>query len=116
VSREWAKRTLMKLGFTETDAQVYIFLSTEGPQELRDMAEALKLQKLQLCHILKKMQNFGIITTSSESPARYSAVDFEDYLDLLVKDKMKQQQVLQESRKELLSIWQKMTTEKLRTH
>jgi sugar-specific transcriptional regulator TrmB len=45
----------LKLGFTETDAQVYTFPATEGQQEARDIAEAVKLHKLQLYPISKKM-------------------------------------------------------------
>jgi sugar-specific transcriptional regulator TrmB len=45
----------LKLGFTETDAQVYTFPATEGQQEARDIAEAVKLHKLQLYRISKKM-------------------------------------------------------------
>jgi len=98
-------KTLVSLGFTETDAQVYVFLTTEGPQKARDVAEALKLYKQQLYRTLKSLQNNGIINASPEYPARHSAVHFENVLNLLINAKTEQQQALQESKEELLSTW-----------
>lgn len=109
LSREWMLKTLVSLGFTETDAQVYVFLATEGPQKARDIAEALKLHSQQLYCSLKKLQSKGIVNASTEYPARYSAVLFDKVLDLLIKAKMEQQQALQESKEELLSTWRSIT-------
>lgn len=102
-------KTLVNLGFTETDAQVYVFLATEGPQEASDIAEALQIYKRQLYRRLKSLQSKGIINASPEYPARFSAVLFEKVLDLLIKAKMEQQQALQESKEELLSTWRSIT-------
>jgi len=102
-------KTLASLGFTETDAQVYVFLATEGPQKASHIAEALKIYKQQLYRVLKNLQSKGFINASSEYPARYSAVLFEKVLDLLIKAKTEQQQALQESKEELLSAWRSIT-------
>jgi sugar-specific transcriptional regulator TrmB len=109
LSKEWMLRTLVNLGFTETDAQVYVFLTTEGPQKARDIAEALRIYKWQLYRVLKNLQSKGIINASAEYPARFSAVLFEKVLDFLIKAKMEQQQVLQESKEELLATWRSIT-------
>jgi sugar-specific transcriptional regulator TrmB len=101
--------TLVKLGFTKTDAQVYVFLATEGPQKARTIAEALKLSKQQLYRTLKNLQNKGAVNVSPEHPARFSAVLFEKVLDILIKAKKEQQQALQESKENLLSTWQSIT-------
>ena len=109
MSREWMLKTLASLGFTETDAQVYVFLTTEGPKKARDIAEALKLYRRQLYRTLKNLQSKGIVNASPEYPARFSAVLFEKVLDLLIKAKTEQQQALQESKEELLSTWRSIT-------
>ena len=101
--------TLVKLGFTETDAQVYVYLATEGPQRASDLAEALKIYKQHLYRILKNLQSKGIINASPEYPTRYSAVLFEKVLDRLIEAKMEQQQSLEASKKELLSTWRSLT-------
>jgi sugar-specific transcriptional regulator TrmB len=102
-------KTLVKLGFTEKDANVYVYLATEGPQRAIKIAEALKIYKQHLYRILKNLQSKGIINASPEYPARYSAVLFEKVLDLLIKAKMEQQQALQRSKEELLSTWRSIT-------
>jgi sugar-specific transcriptional regulator TrmB len=102
-------KTLVSLGFTETDAQVYVFLTTEGPQQAKDIADALEIYKQRLYRILRKLQTKGIVNASSEYPARYSAVLFEKVLDFLIKAKKEQQQALQECKEDLLSTWQSIT-------
>jgi sugar-specific transcriptional regulator TrmB len=102
-------RTLVKLGFTETDAQVYVFLAAEGPQKAKDATEALKLHRSQTYRSLKNLKSQGIRNSSPEHPARFSAVLFEKVLELLIKARTEQQKALQESKKELLSAWKSIT-------
>jgi sugar-specific transcriptional regulator TrmB len=101
--------TLINLGFTESEVQVYVFLITEGPKKARDIAEALKIQKNQLYCILKKLRSQGIIIPSFEYPARFSAVSFDQILDLIIKARVEQQEALEASKQELLSTWRSMT-------
>ncbi|PVX25682.1 MAG: hypothetical protein CW716_07520 [Candidatus Bathyarchaeum sp.] len=101
--------TLVKLGFTETDTQVYSFLATEGPHNAGEMAEVLNLHRQKLYRSLKKLQNKGIVNASFDYPVKFSAVVFDRVLDLLITVKMEQQQALQESKQELLSTWRSIT-------
>lgn len=102
-------KTLVSVGFSEADAQVYIYLVANGPTKARDIADALKMHKKKLCRSLKNLQNKGTVSASPEYPARYSAVPLEKALDLLIKAKEEQQQTLQESKEELLSTWRNIT-------
>jgi sugar-specific transcriptional regulator TrmB len=99
------QKTLMSLGFTEIDTQVYLFLLTEGPEKAREIAEALNLYNQQLFPVLKKFQNRGLVNASHDFPAFFSAVLFEKVLDYIVKAKKEQHKTLQESREALLSVW-----------
>lgn len=99
-------KTLMNLGFTESESQIYVFLTTEDPTKTGDISEALKMQKNQLYRSLKSLQLKGIVTVSQDGLVRFSAVPFEKVLDCLVKAKIEQQKALQESKEELLSTWQ----------
>jgi len=47
------------------------------------------------------------VNASSEYPARFSAVLFEEVLDLFIKVKTEQQEAIQASKEELLSTWKK---------
>jgi sugar-specific transcriptional regulator TrmB len=109
LNEEQMLKTLEKLGFTETEAKVYVFLTTEGPQKAKTTGEALNLRVQQLYRILKNLLAKGIINASPEYPARYSAVQFEKVIDLLIKIKIEQQQALQQNKEELLYTWQSIT-------
>jgi hypothetical protein len=108
-SVEWMLKTLMNLGFTETEAQVYLYLTKKGPQKARHMSKALKLKKQRLYQILRKMQGESIIHASSEFPARFSATPFAKVLDLLIKDNIEQAKYMMQNKKELLSTWRSIT-------
>jgi sugar-specific transcriptional regulator TrmB len=99
----------MNLGFNEKDTQVYLFLAAEGPKKAKDIAKALNLHNSRLHSILKRLQNNGAISASSESPVRFSAVIFEKVLELLVEAKREQHKALLESKTELLATWRSIT-------
>jgi sugar-specific transcriptional regulator TrmB len=102
------------LGFSERDAEVYVFLATEGPQKRRSIAEALNLYKQQLYRSLKSLQSRGMINATLEHPALFSAVPLEKVLDMFIKAKTEQARALQESREELLSSWRALLKKSLR--
>ena len=98
-------KTLVSLGLTEVDAEIYLLLATEGPQKGRNVAEVLKLYKQQLYRSLKRLQKKGVIHATLERPASFSAVSLEKILDSLIEAKKEQALALQESREDLLSRW-----------
>jgi sugar-specific transcriptional regulator TrmB len=109
LSKELMQKTLVTLGFTEPEAQVYIFLSEEGPHKARDVAEALGIYKQRLYCILGKLREKGVVDSSSEFPAYFSAVVFEKVLDLFMEARIEQQEALKANREELLSSWRSIT-------
>jgi len=98
-------KTLTTLGFTETDARVYVFLTTEGPQQARSIAEALKIYKRKLYRGLKKLQQKGLVNASQEHPAQFSAVAFDKILDRLIKTNLKEAQRIEQEKQEILNQW-----------
>ena len=109
MNKEWMQKTLMNLGFTEKDSQVYLFLANEGPRKAKEIAEALNMCSAQLHSILKKLQNNGLVIASSSRSALFSAVFFEKVLELLVEAKREQHEALLASKEELLSTWRSLT-------
>jgi sugar-specific transcriptional regulator TrmB len=102
-------QALVKLGFTETEAKVYVQLTTEGPQSSKDIAKALNLHTRQICTSLKKMQTRGFVKANQKCLTPFLAVPFEKVLDLLIKDNIEQARYMMKSKKELLSAWQSIT-------
>jgi len=103
------EKTLIKLGFTEIDVDVYFYLNQEGPRKINEMTEALKLYRKKLFRILKKLQSKGIIETSQENPDSFSALPFEKVLDLFIKANLDQAKRVMKSKEELLSTWRSIT-------
>jgi sugar-specific transcriptional regulator TrmB len=106
VSQEKILKTLVNLGLTKLDAKVYILLAKRGPIKARDAAKALKISKQRLYPIIKNLRSKGIVTSTLERPARFSAVQFEKVLDSFLKAKMEQARRIQQNKDELLSDWQ----------
>ena len=99
-------KTIIDIGFSQADAQVYLFLSRKGPQKGRAISKALNMNKQQLYPCLKNLQSKGIVNATIEYPAKFSAVPFEKVLDLFIKAKMEEAQRIQQSRERILSDWQ----------
>ena len=90
------------------DAEVYIYLAKKGPQKGPDIAGALKIRKRQLYSILEALQDKGVVTVSPEHPALFSALVFEEALDLLVEANVEQAKAIEAAKEELLSSWRDM--------
>jgi sugar-specific transcriptional regulator TrmB len=99
---------LANLGFDQIDAQVYVYLAKKGMHKASAICRALKLTKQQLYPCLKRLQGKGIVSSTIEHPARFSATPFEKVMDLFIKAKMKETQSLQQSKAEILSNWQNL--------
>ena len=101
--------TLMHLGFTKTEAQVYLYLTTEGPKKSDQIAKALNISIQYLNQSLKKMQDESIIQVSPKYSNIFSVVPFEKVLDLLIKTNIEEAKRMIKNKKELLSSWRAMT-------
>ena len=102
---------LVSLGLSQTDAEVYVHLATTGPATARNITDTLAINTRQIYRSLKRLQNKGITTANTERPSEFSAVPFEELLDLLIEVKKEQAQTLKESKKEVLSDWHNIVEE-----
>jgi len=98
--------TLVELGFKPADAQVYIFLAKKGPQRGKDLVNSLRITKQQLYPSLKNLQERGIVNSTHERPAVFSAVSIEKVMDELIKTRIEEIQGMIQNKEELLSKWQ----------
>jgi sugar-specific transcriptional regulator TrmB len=109
VSLERVIKALVGLGLSETDAQIYVFLSLNGPHKAREIAKKMGIYKEQLYRSLKNLRDKDVVKSTIDYPAVFSAIPFEKVLDLLAEIKKEQAQALWDVREELLSSWQNMT-------
>ncbi len=104
-------QTLTNLGFDPVDAQVYLFLAKQGLQKASTITQTLTLTKQQIYPSLKRLQHRGIVISTLEHPARFTAIPFEQVLDLFIKSRIEEAQSIQQRKKEILSSWQSCQTQ-----
>ena len=102
-------KSLTLFGLAQSDAEVYVHLATNGPQEARSIANALQMHKRQLYRSLRSLQSRGIIIVA-EYPACFSAVSFEEALDALSKASLEEAKSVEKNKEKILSIWRLMIT------
>jgi sugar-specific transcriptional regulator TrmB len=108
LSFELLIETLVDFGFKPTDAQVYILLAKKGPQRGKDLVKSLRITKQQLYPSLKNLQERGIVNTTLEGPAIFSAISIDEVLGALIKNKIEETERLIQTKKEMLSKWKSM--------
>ena len=108
VSLERVLEALTKLGLSQREAEVYIYLATKGPQKAGNIAVIMNLNKEYLCSTLKSLQNRKIINVTREYSTQFSALPFEIAIDLLAEAQRKEAQRIEENKETILSHWRSM--------
>lgn len=103
MSLERVIKALIGLGLTRVDAEVYVYIAKKGPQTGVDLAKALNINKQKMYTSLRNLQTKGLVT---KDRTIFSALPFEEALDLLIKMEKEQAQIMQESKEELLTTWE----------
>jgi sugar-specific transcriptional regulator TrmB len=109
MNHEQLLRILVDLGIKRLDAEIYLYLATTGSKKGQAVSNELKISKTQVYRSLKELQSKGMVNSSSEYPASFSAVLFDKVSDLLVRTKKEQIKALKASKEELLSTWRSIT-------
>ena len=103
MSLERVIKALISLGLSRLDAEVYVYLAKKGPNKVVYLARALNYSKQKIYSSLKNLQNKGLVTRDLTI---FSALPFEEALDLLIKMEKEQAQIMHESKEELLATWE----------
>ena len=105
LTQEWIIKTLISLGLSPVETQVYTFLIIHGPHRGNEIGEQVKLNMPQLSRTLAKLQNNGLITLSVDRPIVFSAMPLVRVLDDFIRKKKDQVELMEKSRKNLYSGW-----------
>jgi len=93
---------LVSLGLTRIAAEVYVYIAKKGKRNVVSLASALNYNRKKIYTSLKNLQTKGLVT---KDRTIFSALPFEEALDLLIKKEKEQAQAIQDSREELLVNW-----------
>jgi sugar-specific transcriptional regulator TrmB len=104
LSLELIIKALVGLGLSRSDAELYVYLAKKGPQKTVDLAKALIYNKRKIYSSLRNLQTKGLVTKDC---TLFSALPFEEALELLIKTKKEQTEAMIKHKKELLVNWNK---------
>lgn len=99
---------LKGLGLTVTEANIYVYLATRGPQRLGNLVDSLKMKEFTIHKSLMSLQVKGLVDLVDCSPA-FLALPFDKALDLLVRAHLKEALSIEQGKNEILSKWKTIT-------
>jgi sugar-specific transcriptional regulator TrmB len=108
LKQEKIEKSLRDFGLSKKEAEVYIFLAKYGAITSGQITKQLKLNRGQVYRILKRLQKKNLLEATLEYPTRYAAVSFETVIDSLIKSKKEEVARIEESKKDLISDWEKI--------
>jgi sugar-specific transcriptional regulator TrmB len=98
-------KALAKLGLSQREAKVYVYLSTEGPRDAGNIAENLGLSRQQVSSSLESLQKRKIVVSAVEHSTQFSALPFRKTMALLMKANRAEAQHIEQNKEEILSEW-----------
>ncbi len=105
MGEENLKKVLRNFGLTDSEVEVYLFVSRHGVLSGTDIAHLIRKDKAQTFRTLKNLQTKGFVETTLEVPARFAPVTFEKVLELTVKAKQDEAAHIEEAKGQLLDYW-----------
>ena len=96
---------LREMGLDNIDMRIYIYLAKNGPHSARALCSNLELAKQRHYPSLCSLKQKGLIKETQEPPT-FSAVPFENVLDLLIMSKIGEAQMTKQHKSELIAAWQ----------
>jgi sugar-specific transcriptional regulator TrmB len=114
LSEETIFNVLRIFKLTENESEVYVFLARNGAgaQRAYDISRSLSINKVQVYRVLKTLESRGMVDLTLEKPARYTAVPFENLIELLIKTKRDDVSFLEENKNALLTQWRSANLQK----
>ena len=98
---------LQQFGLKRTEAQVYVYLDNKGNLNEKEILKGLSINKNVLQKILIALEERGLITSKTTQIREFCAVSFEEVLDRLIEQKVKQSDEILEIKKKIIAVWKK---------
>ncbi len=100
-----AQEILQKLGLTQNELKVYLYLNKNGSKKAKEIAQNQKIPRTQTYHLLTALQNKGMVIMISGRIKKFKGIEFEKVLDILINNELKRIEELQLMRSELSELW-----------
>jgi len=102
LSLELIIKALVSLGLSRLHAEVYVYIAKMGSQTVKDLDVALNYSRNQIYKSLGMLTAKALVTKEGIT---FSAIPFEEALDMLIKLKEEQAKTMNQRKKELLVNW-----------
>ena len=96
---------LQKLGLTQNESKVYLYLNKNGSKKAKEIAQNQKIPRTQTYHLLTALQNKGIVVVISDRITKFEVIELEKVLEILINNELKRIEDLQSMRSELSKLW-----------
>ena len=96
---------LQKLGLTQNESKVYLYLNKNGSKKAKEIAQNQKIPRTQTYHLLTALQNKGIVVVISDRITKFEVIELEKVLEILINNELKRIEDLQSMRRELSELW-----------
>ena len=113
MSEETIKKVLNEFGLTNREAEVYIFLAKHGVHKGGEISKQTRMPKALVYRILKSLEKKGVVESTLESPARFTAVPFEAILEMNIKAKREEAALIEKRKNSLLEDWKNTRASKV---
>jgi sugar-specific transcriptional regulator TrmB/CBS domain-containing protein len=113
LSEDHIVRVLQEQGLTRREAEIYLFLSKKGTQNVRFLSANLKIERVQAYRALKSLQEKGIVEATLEAPTRFTAAPFEILIDSYIKGRKAEVDKLQAQKDNLVAYWKSLSVREI---
>ncbi len=100
--------TLARFGLLKNEIRVYLYLARAGEKKAGEIAEAIQLHRTETYRILRDLEKKGIVFSIFEKPLKFTAVDLDKAIDLLVDAQKIKIKLLEQEKPSLVELWQSM--------
>jgi sugar-specific transcriptional regulator TrmB len=113
LGEENLKNVLKDFGLTDSEVEVYLFISKHGALSGSDVAHLIRKDKAQVFRTLKNLQTKGLVEATLEVPMRFAPVAFEKVLELTIKAKKDEAARIESTKEQLLDYWKGLNRKSL---
>jgi sugar-specific transcriptional regulator TrmB len=96
-----AVKLLLELGFTNSQARVYVTLAANGNLGVANLASLSEVHRTDLYRVVKELEKKGFVERIIANPTMFGAVPFDVCLDFLIQERAEKFRRLRQEVKEL---------------
>ena len=96
---------LLKFGLTKNQAKVFMYLGKYGSKTSPDVCKALKLPRTETYNVLNDLLNLGIISSEFHHPTKYSALEMNKAILIMINDAQENVNKLSKKEIEVTKLW-----------